>query len=170
MDGRGGAEGFVEAALRGNNEPMNSRHVRAVGAGLMCVVASSCVFPARSYAAYAGKAVATATSTSAAVETALLMASVAREGKATAALASVTMADAESDAGSAQQTFASIQPPDGRSDALRSNLDAILSDAVDGIATLRIAARRGDLDRLWGLAAPLLHVRHQLQAFVDAHS
>src|SRR2546430_17229987 len=57
---------------------------------------------------------------------------------------SVTIAEAEQDADSIQGAFDSIQPPDHRSDALRDQLDRLLTQATDTISSMRIAGRRPD--------------------------
>ena len=128
------------------------------------VAAAGCVLPARSTAAYRGKAVATTTAAQTAVQTAVFEADLASRGRVTAAGASVTFSDAETDAEGAQAAFDSIQPPDSVSDSLRNRLDNILSDAVDALTTLRIVARRGDLDKL---AAPAKSAREAARRLDD---
>jgi hypothetical protein len=120
-------------------------------AALVATIATSCVLPARSTSAYRGKAVATATAVISAVETGRFVAQLADRGRLTSAYAS--MAEAETDASAAHAAFDSIQPPDSPSDALRARLDALLANAVDTLSTMRIIARRGDLDRLRPFAA-----------------
>jgi hypothetical protein len=127
------------------------------------------VLPARSAAAYEGKAVESATLTRSAVSTALLTVTEASRGKTTAAFASVTLSNAESDADSAQASFASVQPPSHASDALRSQLGTIQTNVVTELSQLRIEARRGHLRALATSADDLQRLEAQLIAFVQAH-
>jgi hypothetical protein len=137
--------------------------------GVVAALAGGCVLPARSTSAYRGKAVATTTAALSAVQTAVFTTEMAGRGRMTAAYASVTLADAESDASGAQTAFDSIQPPDSQSDALRDSLDAILSDAVDTLSSMRITARRGDLDRLHSLTEDGRDEIARLEAFQKRH-
>jgi hypothetical protein len=137
---------------------------------LVLLAATACVAPARSFYAYEGKAVDTADSALSAVETGRLAAETAGRDDSFATTLSVVLADAESEATGARGIFESIQPPDPRSDALRSQLDAILVRAVDGLSRLRITARRGDISALPRVARPLAAVSHDLEAFSNAHS
>ena len=137
---------------------------------LVLLAATACVAPARSYDAYAGKAVDTSESALSAVETGRLAATAAGNESSFATTLSVVLADAEKDASGARGTFESIQPPDARSSELRTELDAILDRAVDGLSELRITARRGEISALPHVAEPLSAVSRDLQAFSDAHS
>jgi hypothetical protein len=137
---------------------------------LVLLAATACVAPARSFDAYEGKAVDTADSALSAVETGRLAAETAGRDDSFATTLSIVLADAESEATGARSTFESIQPPDPRSDELRTQLDAILVRAVDGLSRLRITARRGEISALPRVAQPLEAVSHDLQAFSDAHS
>jgi hypothetical protein len=79
------------------------------------------------------------------------------------------LVEAEEGPGAAQGTFDGIQPPDRRADELRDQLDELLGQATDALASLRIAARRGELATLPELAAPLPEVAAKLHAFAEAH-
>jgi hypothetical protein len=138
--------------------------------GLLLIVATACVAPARSFDAYEGKAVDTADSALSAVETGRLAAATAGREDSFATTLSVVLADAESEASGARSIFESIQPPDPRSDELRTQLDSILVRAVDGLSRLRITARRGEISALPRVAQPLEAVSQDLQAFSNAHS
>ena len=137
---------------------------------LVLLAATACVAPARTFDAYEGKAVDTADSALSAVETGRLAATTAGEDHSFATTLSVVLGDAESDASGARDIFESIQPPDAPSDELRTQLDAILDRAVDGLSRLRITARRGETSSLPRLARPLAAVAHDLQTFSNAHS
>ena len=68
-----------------------------------------------------------------------------------------------------QGTFASVQPPDGRSDALRQQLNDILQPAVDHVTQVRVLVRRGRLDDLAVAAQPLDDDQLNLRAFLEIH-
>jgi hypothetical protein len=134
------------------------------------LAATACVAPARSFDAYEGKAVDTADSALSAVETGRLAAVTAGDDDSFATTLSVVLADAESDASGARSIFESIQPPDARSDRLRTQLDAMLDRAVDDLSRLRVTVRRGEISALPRMAQPLAAVSRDLQAFSNAHS
>jgi hypothetical protein len=136
---------------------------------LVAVTATGCVLPARSTTAYTGKALATVTMTLSAAQSALFVAEMAERGRVTAAYTSVTLTDAESDASGAQAAFDSIQPPDSRSDAVRDHLDPSLADVVGTIASMRIVARRGELDDLRPYADQARTEIKKLEAFQAAY-
>jgi hypothetical protein len=138
-----------------------------LAAVLLCCTA--CVAPARSFDAYESKAAATAESAGSAVATAILTVDIAGRDGLFAPNVSVLVQEAEQDAASAQATFSSIQPPDPSSDALRAELEELLAPAVDGLAQVRIAARRGDLARMQEVADPLRDVAAELRRFAEAH-
>ena len=81
----------------------------------------------------------------------------------------MSVSEQEDGLSAVEGTFASIQPPDRRADALRDELVAILTSAVDHVADVRIAARRGDLADLDRVAAPLRADAAALDAFVARH-
>jgi hypothetical protein len=146
---------------------------RVVGLALLASIVlglSGCVAPARTYADYEGKAARTADTVLSSVETARLAATAAGQDDALAPYLSVVLGEAEGDASSARGLFDSIQPPDPRSDRLRARLDRIMDQAIQGLAVLRISARRGEVARLPQLAGPLGSVSGELDAFSKAHS
>jgi hypothetical protein len=127
------------------------------------------VGPARTFHDYELKAESTAKATRSAVETARLAVQVATEGDAFPPYVSVLLSEAETDAANAQGTFAGIQPPDRRADALRDRLGRLLDRTGDVLSTLRISARRADLDRLAEQAEPLPRLARRLDRFAKAH-
>ncbi len=135
------------------------------------LIASSCVDhpvgPARTYDSYAAKASTTASSALSAVETVRLLATTAADGNAFAPYTSVAVSEQEDTLGGVQGTFASIQPPDKRSEELRDELGAILASSFDHVSAVRIEARRGHLDRLAAVAAPLEQDAADLRAIED---
>jgi hypothetical protein len=136
-----------------------------IGLGL-----SGCVAPARTYAAYEGKAADTADTVLSAVETARLAASAAGQNDAFAPYLTAVLGEAEGDASSARGLFDSIQPPDPHSDRLRARLDRLMDQAIEGLGRLRISVRRGGVAQLPALARPLASISDALDAFSKAHS
>ena len=127
------------------------------------------VGPARTFSSYEGKAVSSAEAAQSAVATVQLLATTAAAGKAFGPYTVVSVGEQEEDLSATEGTFASIQPPDRRADALRVELGAILSSAVDHVADVRIAARRGHLADLDRVAAPLRADAAALDGFVARH-
>jgi hypothetical protein len=127
------------------------------------------VGPARTYTTYEGKAVASAEAAQSAVATVQLLATTAADGKTFGPYTVVALSEQEDGLSSIEGTFASIQPPDRRADALRGELGAILSSAVGHAADVRIAARRGHLDDLDRVAAPLAEDAAALDRFLGRH-
>jgi hypothetical protein len=145
------------------------RGLPGVALGLVLLLAAGCTGPVRSDGVYASKAASTARAAASAVQTAQLAVQQAAAGKLFGRTLAQTLAEAASDAGDVQATFDAIQPPDGRADALRRQLDGLLTPAVSTLADLRTAARRGDVAELPELAAPLLRLGVKLQRFQEAH-
>jgi hypothetical protein len=132
---------------------------------LVCV---SCVGPATTTSSYRGKAGHTAEDALSQLETARLAVETAQRGSMLHTSLKVLLSEAEDGYSSVQATFDSIQPPDStEADKLRDTLDKILSDGADGLAQLRIAARRGDTAELNSTSAELGKVSQQLQDFSD---
>jgi len=79
--------------------------------------------------------------------------------------------DAEDALSSTQESFRSLQPPaEGDADRLRGEVASLLTRAVDGVAQLRIAEQRGDLQQLAATAADLGPVADALQRLGQEHS
>jgi hypothetical protein len=125
--------------------------------------------PARTREDYELKAADTAETVLSAVRTAELATDVAVRGRAFPPYVSVLLADAESDADGAVSTFEKVQPPDGRSDRLRTQLGDLTSEATDALSTLRITARRADLDALGPRSRDLENLADRLDAFANEH-
>jgi hypothetical protein len=145
---------------------------RFVLAAAMTMGISGCVQfvgPARTADDYELKAADTAETVLSAVRTAELAVDVADRGRAFPPYVSVLLGEAEGDASGAAATFESIQPPDASSDRLRNELDDLLTEASDQLSTLRITARRADLDALADEAAGLTRLADELDAFRTEH-
>jgi (p)ppGpp synthase/HD superfamily hydrolase len=136
---------------------------------LAAAAATGCIAhpvgPARTLEKYKGKAVTTAKSALAAVETTRLAAETAK--KSFGPYVGQVVSDAEEAVTRVQGTFSSIQPPNHQADDLADQLNGILNDASNHIAAVRIAARRGELDDLKSTAAPLSDDAARLRQFSD---
>jgi hypothetical protein len=128
------------------------------------------VGPARTAEDYERKAGTTAESALSAIETVRLTAEAASDDHLFGPYASIVISDQEEALSGVQGTFGSIQPPDGDADALRDELDSILSDAVAHVTDVRLAVRRGQLADLAAVAAPLRADIDALEAFLDEHT
>lgn len=128
------------------------------------------VGPARTYEKYEGKAVTTAESALSAVETVRLATDSGARGNGFGPYLSVLVSDQEDALAGTQGTFASVQPPDEKADELRDELDQLLTDALDHVSKVRIAVRRGELERLGEMGAPLAGDADALRRFKEAHS
>ena len=144
--------------------------MRRWGAVTAVLVLCSCVGPARSFDAYEGKAADTAASVASAVETARLAVEAAGGDRAFATYVSVVLAEAERDARGTDVIFSAIQPPDARSDALRTQLLRLIDRAETVLSDLRIAARWEEFDRLQEAGRPLTSLGGELTDFSEAHS
>jgi hypothetical protein len=145
---------------------------RAILAALALVTAgcvSHPVGPARTFETYEDKATTTAEAALSAVSTTILAAQVGTDGQAWGPYLSILVSEQEDAIVGVQGTFASIQPPDARSDALRTQLDDILQPAVDHVTDVRLLVRRGRLDDLAIAAQPLDDDQRQLKAFLEGH-
>ena len=147
--------------------------MRIRAAAFFALATAACVShpvgPARTFGKYEGKAVTTAESALSAVETGHLVAVSATRHRLPGADVTATLSDAEDAVAGVSGTFASIQPPDARADSLRSELGDLLTAAEDHLAALRVAARRGQIGELAGLATPLVDDASKLDAFAEAH-
>ena len=137
----------------------------ALQAIALVVLATGCVAPTRSEAAYRAKAADTAEAVVSAARTVLLIGRVAAADRSFGTSIAVSVADAEIDAASARDAFTSIQPPAASSDAIRRHLLPDVQRAVEVIELVRIAARRDQLGRLAAIAAQLRPVAARLERF-----
>src|SRR4051794_10767969 len=153
---------------------MRKRAARLVTGGLAVVLAmsgtacTSWVGAARTEDDFARKAGTTAKSARASIETAQLAAEAASKGKAFGNYLTVVLSEAEDDTAGVHTTFDKIQPPNASADQQRDDLDDLLDEAESTLSDLRIAARRGHLDRLADIAAPLGDLSDRLQKYEEA--
>lgn len=142
--------------------------MRLLALAVSAALVTGCAAPAFNGRDYELKAVDSADAVASAVATALLGVQAAEKHRTTEAYLSVLVGSAEKDALSVQGTFDSTQPP-RRSDALRAELDTLLSDATSGLAELRITVRRGELDQLGPIAAKLRPTLNLLRRLAEDH-
>jgi ABC-type transporter Mla subunit MlaD len=134
----------------------------------LAMAASGCVGPARTEGDFARKASTSAKSVRSAVETARVGADLAKRGKGFSTYLSVLLSEAEEDASKVQSAFDSIDPPNRVADRQRAELDDLMQQTASVLADLRIAARRGQLERLPDIAQPLPDLSDRLQRFDDS--
>jgi hypothetical protein len=128
------------------------------------------VGPARTFAAYEGKARTTAASVLSAVQTVRLAAGAGSDDHGFGPYLSQVVSEQEDVVSGLQGTFGSIQPPDERADAVRHELDGLVSDALAHITEVRIAVRRGELRSLAAVAEPLAGDVDALDEFLQEHA
>lgn len=149
---------------------MSRTRVAALSAALAlgaCV--SHPVGPARTFGKYEGKATTTAESALSTVETVRLAAEAAAKGKTLGPFLAQLVSEQEDAASGLEGTFDSIQPPNGKAEQLKDELDELLGDVVDHIAQVRIAARRGDVDGVSDAAKDLDEDSQKLNDFLTEH-
>jgi hypothetical protein len=127
------------------------------------------VGPARTYRAFEGKAVSSAEAALSSVETVRLAAGAGSGEHAFGPYLSVVASEQEDGLAGLQGTFGSIQPPNDEADALRDELDQMLSDALSHLTDVRIAVRRGELVDLADIALPLGDDADALRSFIEDH-
>lgn len=110
----------------------------------LALAAGGCVGPALVDHHYVGKAASSLDHASGRLEAVRLTAEAAAEGRVTGHLAATIVGEAEEAVGYARTAFATRQPPPGN-DRLRTETLELLVAAEDLVATVRIAAYRGDL-------------------------
>ena len=143
--------------------------VTALALGLLSACTPHPVGPARTFATFEGKAVTTAQGALSSVETVRLAAQTGSKENGFGPYLSVLISDQEEGLSGVQGTFSSIQPPDSRAENLRSELDDLLSSAVDHVVDVRVAIRQGDLAGLAAVATPLATDAASLDAFIQKH-
>ncbi|WEH38345.1 hypothetical protein [Streptomyces sp. AM 2-1-1] len=106
---------------------------------------SGCAGSSRTDADFRLKAANTAETAASAVSTARIAVQAAGEGRVSGPYVSVLLGEAESDLLAAQSTFESRQPPGASADTVRERLGALLDEAADTLAEVRVEARRGEV-------------------------
>jgi len=141
----------------------------AVLASLVVLSGAACVGSATGENDYLKKAVSTTEHVRSSVRTVQLAVQAATEDDAFEPYLSRVISQAEDDASSALNGFESIQPPSDESDDVRDAVSQLSSDAIDVLATARIAIRRGDLEALKATAPDLVQKGDDLEQFGEEH-
>lgn len=150
---------------------MSGRGGRVASAIVTLCLLCSCVGPARTTGAYEGKAAHTAQAALSQMRAALLAVDAAHRKRLTQAYLETLLSECEDAFSSIQATFDSIQPPNTTTaDDLRAKLDPLLTSGSDGLAQLRILARRQEVAALNRLAGQLASLADQLDAFGTEHA
>jgi hypothetical protein len=142
---------------------VTDRRAAAALALVTALLLAGCVEPAHGSADYAAKAAMTAKTAADDVQTARLAARLGGEDRAFDPYLDTVISNAEDDLAAATQAFDTVQPPAPADDELRRRLDAVLQEAADGVAALRIAVRRHGGGALPEVARPLARVAAELQ-------
>jgi len=130
---------------------------------------AACVGSARDAGDYTQKAVATTEHVRSSVRTVQLAIDAADGSKAFPTYLSRVISQSEDDASAALNGFESIQPPGADSDQLRDQVKELSSDAIDLMATARIAVRRNDIDALVAMRSDIENAGDQLEQFGQEH-
>jgi hypothetical protein len=130
---------------------------------------AACVGSARDASDYTQKAVATTEHVRSSVRTVQLAIDAADGSKAFPTYLARVISQSEDDASAALNGFESIQPPGTDSDQLRDEVKELSSDAIDLMATARIAIRRNDIDVLTALRSDIQNAGDQLEQFGQDH-
>jgi hypothetical protein len=128
--------------------------------------AVGCAGPSRTDDDYRHKVANTAEVFQGYIGTVQIAVDAASRGKVPGPYLSVTLAEVDDDASSTAGNFDAIQPPSAEADRLRDRIDSVLDEVVSTLDDLRIAVRRGEIDRLAELAKPLADLNSQLDPIV----
>jgi hypothetical protein len=140
--------------------------LRVLSVSVVFAVAA-CAGPSRTDDDFRHKAANTAETIQGVIGTVQVAVDAAARNRVPGPYLSVTLAEADDDASATADTFDSVQPPSNTADKLRSRLDSLLQQTTSTLDDLRIAARRGDIGSLAGLAKPLDALDTKLQPIVD---
>jgi hypothetical protein len=133
---------------------------------LVLTLVAACATPQHSSHDYQGAARKAAEAVASAVATAVVGAG--QHDRATGAYLTVVVESAEKDTLKEQARFDALQPPNGPvDDRLRTSLDELLSNAATGLARMRIACHRSDLDALPQMAHELEPTLEALRGLAD---
>jgi hypothetical protein len=139
----------------------------ALAAFAATLIVSGCAEPSDSYSDYQSKVQQTAIAMISAVATGQLASGQLVAGRSTGAFTDAVVTDAEKDAGSIQAALDSRQPPGSRSVALKTQVAQAVQSAVTGLADLRIAVRRDDVNDIQKARAELAKAQKQLERFAS---
>jgi hypothetical protein len=139
--------------------------VAVVGA----LVLVGCTTNSPGSAGYESRTATTAEKMVSPVATGALLAQLGGEGNLFGPYAKTATTGALDEAESVQSSFSHIQPPDERSDRIRTELARLLQRSTNELTALRIAARKGNLEALGRFERPLSRLARQLEQFQKAH-
>jgi hypothetical protein len=137
---------------------------------LVAVAAAACTTNSPGHAGYESRAATTAERMISPVATGELLAELGRRGNLLGPYAKTATTGALDQADAIQSAWNQVQPPDPRSEPLRTELDRLLQRATDALVELRIAARKGDLERLGRYERPLGRLAARLEKFQREHA
>lgn len=129
---------------------------------LAAAVTAGCAGPSRTESDYRHKVANSAQAIGSSVGTAIVAVHAAANDHAQAPYLSVVLSQADDDASSVVDQLDTVQPPSAAMDRLRTKADALFQHAVTVLDDLRIAVRRGEVDRLAGIAQPLDRLSRRL--------
>lgn len=139
-------------------------------AGLVLATLTGCVTPAPTADVYEAKAGLTAQDALSPLETARLTVETSGQAKLPGAYLETVLSESEDAFDGVQGTFDSVQPPDdAAADALRDELDELLSEGSDGLRRLRVLARRPRTPELGDTAASMDDLARKLSDFAEEH-
>jgi|1185.fasta_scaffold149696_2 hypothetical protein len=138
---------------------------------VLVAILTGCVGHAATTGAYRGKAHHSAQAASSSLQTALLAVQTSAKGNLLDPYLDTVLSQAEDDLGSVQQQFDSIQPPNTtEADALRNQLDTLLTKGSSTLSDLRIAARRDQQGEMVHTAQDIPPLVTKLDSFARATS
>jgi hypothetical protein len=151
----------------GHTKGVSCLRLRATTTALIAIaLVAGCAGPSRTDDDYRHKVANTAESFQGYIGTVQVAVDAASRGKVPGPYLSVTLAEADDDASSTADNFDAIQPPSDEADKLRDRIDTIMQEVVSALDDLRIAVRRGEIDQLPALAAPLADLDAKLDPIV----
>lgn len=130
------------------------------------LILGGCVGPALADHHYVGTAASSLDRASGRLEAVRVTADAATDGRVTGHLVATIVGEAEEAIGYARTAFLTRQPPPGH-DQLRTETLELLSDAEELVATVRVAAFRGDLDAVNSHAEDLGTLADELHRRAD---
>jgi hypothetical protein len=136
---------------------------------LVAVAASACTTNSPGHAGYESRAATTAERMISPVATGELLAQLGHRGNLLGPYAKTATTGALDQADEIQSAWNQVQPPDRRSERVRNELDRLLQRSTDALVDLRIAARKGDLERLGRYERPLARLAARLERFQHEH-
>lgn len=130
---------------------------------LVAVMLAGCVSPTVGDAHYRAMAATSAERARSTVQAARLVAGHARDGRLTQPFVEVQLRQDEEHLAHVLSAFGTRQPPGADGDAVRTAVLDRVSRAHEVVTEMRIAAYRGELDRLVDIAAPLEQLAAELE-------